>query len=100
MQTSFPKSNDEEEDSRHTDDEGDPADDQPELFSTIDLDEENGVRTELYNHPGVKKAMKTLRARMRTNVNRMPIEKPEITTTTRSTDGPQAEAAKQNQGFI
>ena len=62
--------NDEEKDSRHTDDEGDPADDQPELFSTIDLDEENGVRTELYNHPGVKKAMKTLRARMRTSIER------------------------------
>jgi len=53
---------------------------------------------ELYNHPGVKKAMKTLR--MHANVNNTPIEKPEITTTTRSTDDPQAEAAKQNQGFI
>ena len=49
-----------EADGNHTDDEDDPSDDQPELFSVMDLDEENDIRTELNNHPSVKRLTKTL----------------------------------------
>ena len=49
-----------EEDGNRTDEEDDQSGDQPELFSIMDLDEENDIRTELNNHPSVKRLTKTL----------------------------------------
>lgn len=57
--------------------------DHPELFLVMDLDEENDIRTELFNHPNVKVAMRTLH--QQANFQGASIAKPSPTTTARAT---------------
>lgn len=71
-----------EEDGNATDEEDDQGDGQPELFSIMDLDEDNDIRTELNNHPSVKRLTKTLN--QQALFRGVPITKPTVTTTLRS----------------
>ena len=82
----------------HEEDEGDGSDeedDQPELFSVVDQDEDNDIRTELYSHPSVKKAMRTLS--QQANFRGVSAPRPKATTTARGDADIEPKAV---QGFI